>query len=78
MDGVAVSRRSVLCAIVSAVPLAALAAPALAGAEWCDDDPLLTLRTPDGKEMSVYATLAGRSPVFVSGQDQQKYLLPDL
>ena len=78
MSRVAVSRRSMLTALMTAAPLAALAMPAFAGAEWCDDDPLLTLTTPDGKEVQAYATLSGRSPVFVSHQDQQGYLLPDL
>ncbi|HEY8742749.1 MAG TPA: hypothetical protein VIU62_06605 [Chloroflexota bacterium] len=78
MSGMMVSRRTMLAAVLSAVPLGALAAPVFAGAEWCDDDPPITLTTPEGKKVHAFVTLSGRSAAFTSREEQQKYLLKDL
>lgn len=64
--------------MVSAVPLAALARPALACAEWCEDDPPITLTCPDGEKIHAFVTLYGRSSAFSTFAEQKKYLQPDL
>ena len=46
--------RVLLIALVVVVTLLAPAAPAHAAAEWCDTDPLLLIRTPDGGVVTVY------------------------
>ncbi len=46
--------RMVLIVLGLFVAVLGPAAPARAAAEWCDTDPLLLIRTPDGQLVSVY------------------------
>lgn len=54
------SRRRFLGAAAALAPLAAWAPPALAGEEWCEDDPAMLLTTPHGNTLLVYVTQAGQ------------------
>ena len=54
------SRRQFLGAAAALAPLAVGAQPALAGEEWCEDDPAMLLTTPHGNTLLVYVTQAGQ------------------
>ena len=55
-----------LAAVLGAVPLAALAGRVWAGAEWCDDDPPITLTAPNGDVVPANVTLYGQSAAFAT------------
>ena len=50
-------RRPLLSAVVALLSAGALAAPALAGDEWCPADPAVVVRTPGGNTVVVHVTV---------------------
>ena len=58
--------RVLLVALVLLAALLGPAAPARAGAEWCDTDPLVLVTTPDGDVIPVYVLIGVRGAEHLS------------
>ncbi len=52
------TKRYFLAALLAALSLALLSAPAGAGEQWCEDDPLVVITTPGGAKVPIYVTNA--------------------
>jgi hypothetical protein len=52
------TKRYFLAALLAALCLALLSAPASAGEQWCEDDPLVVITTPGGAQVPIYVTSA--------------------
>ncbi len=52
------TKRYFFAALLAALCLALLSAPASAGEQWCEDDPLVVITTPGGAQVPIYVTSA--------------------
>jgi hypothetical protein len=67
------NRRFVLSGALAGSAMAVLVAPAAGSASWCEDDPLVVIKTPTGKQLPLHVTN------YAEGSENQTYLtrVPD-
>ena len=63
------NRRVLLSTLIAGTATATLAPAASAMADWCEDDPLVNITTPNGKVLPVHVTN------YAQGSENQAYLL---